>query len=66
MRPDVEGRLDILLRRQRGQKIVRLEDHADLTVAHGGEGALAHPCDVNPIDENPPACERVQAGDDAE
>ena len=63
---DVERRLDVLLRGQRGDEVERLVDHADLGVAHLGKLALAHLRDVNPINQHLAGRGIIQSGDDAE
>src|SRR5258708_13162414 len=62
----VERHFDVLLRRQRGNQVDRLEDHADLVVAHGGQFALAHGGDIHPIDQDLPAGWIIQPRDDAQ
>src|SRR5258708_12763113 len=62
----VERPFDVLLRRQRGNQVERLEDHADLVVAHGGQFALAHGGDIHPIDQDLPAGWIIQPRDDAQ
>jgi len=62
----VERHFDVLLRRQRGDQVKRLEDHADLVVAHGGQFALAHGGDIHPVDQDPPAGWIIQPRNDAQ
>src|SRR5260370_34842834 len=62
----VERHFDVLLRRQRGDQIERLEDHADLVVAHGGQFTLAHGGDIHPVDQDLPAGWIIQPRNDAQ
>src|SRR6266852_2174959 len=60
----VERNLNILLRRQGGDEIESLEDHADLVVAYRGEFALAHSSNIYPVNQNLSAAGIIQSGDD--
>src|SRR6266516_599273 len=66
MLPDVEWHLNVFAGGERRDQVERLEHHADLLVANGGEPALAHARDLDPIDEDLAAGRVVEPGDDAE
>ena len=62
----VKRNLDIFLRRQGRDQIECLEDHANLVIAHYGQFSLAHPCDIDAIDQYLATGGVIQAGDDTQ
>src|SRR4030081_2305903 len=62
----VEGNLDVLLRRQRGDEVERLEDHPDLGVAYRRQAALGEVGDIDAVDQHAPGAWSVEPGDDPE
>src|SRR5579885_564869 len=63
---DIQRHLDIFLRRQRGNQVERLEDHADFVVAHRRQLPLTHARNVHSIDQHLPRRRIVQPGNDAQ
>ena len=66
MLANIERHLDILLCRQGRYQVERLEDHADLVVAHRGQLPFRHARNIHAINQYLPGRGIIQSGDDAE
>src|SRR2546421_9715961 len=66
MLANVERHLDIFLCRERWNQVIRLEDHADLIIAHRRQATFTHTGDIDAIDQHLSAGGVIQTRDDAE
>ena len=66
MLADIQWNLDVFLSGQGRDQVERLEDHADLTVAHNCQLALGHASDIHVINQHLPGSGIVQPGDNTQ